>query len=839
MMRVIDLSGVWTAGRKWDRVKVPAKVPGNIHWDLLRAGRIPDPYVADNEKQVQWIGESDWTFERAFSVTAETLQHACVLLRCEGLDTLATIILNGKRIGTTHNMFRTLEFDIRAALRVGKNRIEIRFASAAAYVKARAAARPKDRPLPHWHQPGSLDGANFIRKQQCNFGWDWGPCLVTCGIWRPIRIVAFNGARLGDVRVRQDHSCRGRVGLAVDVMTERAGRPSAMHARVRVSFGGMRLAETEVPLRHGAGTVRLELWNPRLWWPNGLGESALHDVSVELLDDAGVVLDSWERRIGLRTLRLDRHPDRWGESFQFVVNGVPFFAKGANWIPADAILARLTHKDYRRLIADAAASHMNMLRAWGGGIYEDEAFYDACDEHGICVWQDFMFACATYETYDSAFMRNVRAEIEDNVRRLRHRACLALWCGNNELEMGLVNDHWYQYPRYKNWSMSWRDYARLFDKLLPETVRRLDPERDYWPGSPHTPRPFNRSNSNDPRAGDAHLWEVWHGRKPFEWYRTCEHRFNSEFGFQSFPEPRTIRPVIPAGQRNITSALMEHHQRSQIGNAAILQYMLDWFLVPKDFESALWLSQILQGNAIKYAVEHWRRAMPRGMGTLYWQLNDCWPVASWASIDFAGRWKALHYMARRFYAPVIVSGLEDRAAGTVALHITSDRRVAETGTVRWRITDGAGRRLRQGMIRVSIPACANRHVATLKLIRELAEQGERDLLVWLELVIGGETVSSNLITFARPKHLHLQEPGIRTTVTMQADGAFRVALKARRAALWCWLELVGTDARWSDNFVHLEAGRTVVVKAHAARALPLDDFRRQLRVRSLCDTHAD
>jgi beta-mannosidase len=384
--------------------------------------------------------------------------------------------------------------------------------------------------------------------------------------------------------------------------------------------------------------------------------------------------------------------------------------------------------------------------------------------------------------------------------------------------------------------MSWSDYAKLFDKLLPETIKRLDPERDYWPGSPHTPPPYDRINHNSPQAGDAHLWDVWHGRKPFEWYRTCEHRFNSEFGFQSFPEPRTVRGYTQPGDRNVTSAIMEHHQRSNIGNTAIMQYMCDWFLLPRDFESTLWLSQILQGMAMKYAVEHWRRSMPRGMGTLYWQINDCWPVASWASIDYHGRWKALQYMARHFFAPALVSGLEDPARGTVEVHVTSDGRTAKPGKVEWVLTDAGGKTLKRGTLPTTVPVRKNIRVATLAFDQELKQFGPRQLLLWLELTVEGAVVSTNLVTFSRPKHLTLKEPGLQATVKAGTNGTFRVTLKTRHPALWTWLELGDAEARWSDSFFHLRPGVAVTIEATPAKPLTLAAFRRQLKVKSLWDT---
>ena len=442
-----------------------------------------------------------------------------------------------------------------------------------------------------------------------------------------------------------------------------------------------------------------------------------------------------------------------------------------------------------------------------------------------------MFACSAYPLFDKSFMKNVEAEARDNIRRLRHHPCIALWCGNNELEQGIVGDKWTPY------CMSWKDYGKLFDKLLPELVAELHPGSDYWPGSPHSPHGNRREHWN-PKWGDAHLWDVWHGKKPFEWYRTCEHRFNSEFGFQSFPEPKTVRGYTVAKDRNVTSHVMEHHQRSRIGNATIMQYMLDWFRLPTDFDMTLWASQILQGMAIKYACEHWRRSMPRGMGTLYWQLNDCWPVASWSSIDYHGRWKALHYMARNFFAPVLVSGLEDTEKCTVDVHVTSDLQKAMPGKLSWVVTNVAGKRLASGMKAIRTPVNGNRKATTLKLADLVAKHSVRDLMVWLELSVIGQKKSTNLVTFARPKHLELAaKPGITTQVSAGKEGRFTVTLKTKRVAMWAWLELDGVDAKCSDNFLHLRPGRTLTVTVTPAKKLSSGELRKRLMVRSLVDTY--
>ena len=820
-----DLGGEWWLRQAAEEKEaIPARVPGCVHTDLLAAGKIDDPFYRGNEDRLQWISECDWIYARSFDTSSEILSHDRVLLRCEGLDTLATVTLNGERVGQGDNMFRTWEFRVKDVLKEAENELEITFASPVGYIRERNARRT----LPEWGGSREPKGRAWLRKEPCNFGWDWGPVLVTSGIWRPISLLAFSAARLTDVKIRQRQDANSAV-LTVTATAE-VFAEAELTATFTIRFGEQIVAEQSIPLAAGKASARLTVEQPSLWWPNGMGEQPLYDVAVLLRDVDGNTIDEVSRRIGLRTLGLDRHPDQWGESFQFVVNGVPFFAKGANWIPADAFAARMTRERYDGLLRSATEANMNMLRVWGGGIYENDIFYDLCDELGICVWQDFMFACAAYPTFDEHFMRTVRFEAEDNVRRLRHHPCLALWCGNNELEMGLVGEDW------SDTTMSWRDYGKLFDELLPAVVKELDPDRDYWPSSPHSPC-GDRSDFNSPSCGDAHLWSVWHGRQPFEWYRTCEHRFNSEFGFQSFPEPKTVSGYTEPGDRNITSYVMEHHQRSDIGNNLIMQYMLEWFRLPTSFDMTLWLSQVLQGMAIKYAVEHWRRAAPRGMGTLYWQLNDTWPVASWSSIDYHGRWKALHYMARRFFAPVLVSGVEEVEAGKVYLHVTSDLSDPLAAELAWTLSDLQGGRIDADTISVDAGPRQSAQVASLDLKQHLEHHGARDLLLWLELREGDRPLSSNLVLFARPKRLDLPEPDIRTRVEETGEGHFAVTLEATKPALWAWLSLRDADARWSDNFVSLRPGKPTTVTLAPVDAMTREQIESALVVSSLVDTY--
>ena len=832
-MKSLDLCGQWDVRKRGDAEAIPATVPGCIHSDLLAAGKIDDPYYRDNEARQMWIGETDWVYRRAFMVPTDLLQETHVMLHCDGLDTLAAIAINDKQIGAADNQFRAWEFDVKSALREGENMIEIAFASTMPYIQAEQQKRYLmltglgADPLHGQHR---IDGSNRIRKSQCNYGWDWGPMCVTAGIWRPIRILAFSAGRLLDAQITQDHSQPNAVGLNVSAQIEQP-HDENLTVAFTVAFDGKLIVETRVPAQNGAAAATLTVENPQRWWPNGLGAQPLYDVAVTLAQ-GDAALDSIKKTIGLRTLTLDRHPDKWGESFQFVVNDAPFFAKGANWIPADTFVTRISPALYEQLIKSAADANMNMLRVWGGGIYEDDLFYELCDRYGITIWQDLMFACSAYPGNDGAFMANVKAELADNVKRLRHHACLALWCGNNEIE--LIHQMFLS-DEPKEGRMTWDEYKQMFDVEIPAVIAHHDPERAYWPSSSHTPR-GDRKQPNDPTCGDAHLWDVWHGRQPFEWYRTCEHRFNSEFGFQSFPEPRVVHSYTEPHERNITSYMMEWHQRSGIGNDAILQYMLSWFQLPTTFDMLLWLSQILQGIGMKYAVEHWRRSMPRGMGTLYWQINDCWPVASWSSIDFYGNWKALHYMARRFFAPLLISALEDMQEGAVEVHVTNDLLAAKAGQIRWTLLETDGKILAQNTLDCSrFAPGADTKACLLQFRDHLKAHGSRRVLVWLELLVDGSVVSDNLVTFIRPKHLELREPQLRTQIR-QDGGAFIVTIDAQCPALWVWPEFEGATATYSDRFFHLLPGKPVEVRIEPSKPMTIDDARNALNVYSLIDT---
>lgn len=806
--RRLNLGGAWRVSQKGKDDWIPATVPGCVHTDLLAAGKIPDPFYRDNEKQVQWITEAAWIYERTFDVPEAVLKNDFVLLRCEGLDTVASVEINGIEVGHADNMFRVWEFDVRKALRAGDNNIRVTFGSPLAYIKEREDSAPN-----HW-----VTGRAWIRKEPCSFDWDWGPDLASCGIWKAITLETFNQARIADVLVEQ-HLAGNRATLEVTVNAEApAQMPPPLQAAITVRHEGKIVAKTTTPLANGAGSGQLEIRHAKLWWPAGLGEQPLYEVGVELMGTAGNTIDSTTKRIGLRELKAVLPQ---GDSpLHFEVNGIPFFSKGANWIPCDSFTSRVTPEILRRYVADAAAVNINTLRFWGGGYYEDDALFDACDEMGICVWLDCKFACAAYPAFDDQFMDNVRREIRDNVLRLRHHPCIAVWSGNNEV--GLLNEA-------KGWSsntMSGDDYDKLFKDLIGEQMQELAPQASYVFGSP--------------ACGDTHYWEVWHGDKTFDAYRTLT-GFMSEFGYQSFPELKTVRAFTNDEDRaSVVTDVMKWHQRSGLGNVEGNQEMVNmihhYFNPPRDFETTLWLSQILQGYGIKIGAEYWRQTMPKSMGCVYWQYNDIWPGMSWSSVDYFGRWKALHYMARKFYSPVLVSGLENRETGKLDIFVTNDFLQAKHGKLSWKATELTGKVLAGDSFDVAIPSRESRNVRTLDLQDLINKSGANGFLTWLDLEIGGKSVSQNLVLFALPKEYKLADPALDTRVNETSDG-FAVTVTARNPALWVWAGLENADARYSDNFFHLmpDAPQTILVQPKSS--LTKDEFTQQLRVRSLFDTY--
>ncbi|MCX6343971.1 MAG: glycoside hydrolase family 2 protein [Armatimonadetes bacterium] len=791
------LDGAWKLRRVGSKSAFKAHVPGSVHLDLMRAKKIEDPFVGDNEFAVSWVHECDWEYSRTFEADPELLKGNRIFLECEGLDTFAQISLNGAPLGATDNMYVSHRFDVSKKLIPGQNELKITFQSPVNYVKPLLEQDPL-------HSPGdSLPGASYTRKSPSQWGWDWGPKLPTSGIWKPIRLAAYSIARIDDIRVQQKHGRSGSVALDVLVTLERYKRTSC----------GIEITLTHpdghVEAKHckaiGANAKRsINIDKPELWWPNGYGDQPLYTLEASIICDDRP-LGTLKRRIGLRTIRLEQRKDNHGRSFTFIVNGVKLFCKGADWIPADQFPARVTEEHYRHLISSAAKANMNMLRVWGGGIYENDVFYDLCDEYGVLIWQDFMFACSMYPV-NKEFLANVERDVGHNIVRLRDHACLALWCGNNEMEWFLA-DRW---GGDKN-ALRRKQYSKIFHELIPSIVNKLDPATAYWPSSPASHQPFDKPN--DQSSGDGHYWDVWHGRLPFTAYRTQYHRFMSEFGFESLPSYETCKAFAGGDDLNITSYVMERHQKNSAGNGLILHYLAQTFRMPKNFEMMCYVSQLLQAEAMRYGVEHWRRHRGRCMGALYWQFNDCWPVCSWSSIDYYGRWKALNYAAKRFYSPIMLSVCEEGAHAQI--HVTNDTTEAAKIEVRWSLERLDGKVIRKSKIKTIIDAEQSKNLADLDFSDDLIDDDIRQAVLVHELLVNGKHASIGMTSFVPSKHLDLPATKIMVKPKTDENGAY-LEVTSEKTARFVWLAIPRHDVIFSDNYFDLPAGRKVIVRIDGA-----------------------
>jgi beta-mannosidase len=802
----------------------PATVPGVVQLDLLDNRLIGDPFYRDYEKGLQWIGKTDWEYRLAFDAAPEVLGRRHVELVFDGLDTYARVTLNGREVLSADNMYRQWRVPVaRPLLKARDNQLVVVFRSPINEDLAKVTARGYE--LPAANDTGEKTSV-YARKAPYSFGWDWGPRFVTCGIWKPVRLEAWDDARIVDVAVRQLELTHTKARLAVEVEIT-AARPaaSALTGSVEVAVEGQAPVVAKLALKDGTQSVSvpLEISSPRLWWPNGYGEQPLYRVTTRLLVGTTSV-DERTKRIGLRTLELRRQPDEFGKSFEFVVNGVPIFAKGANWIPADSFLPRLTRERYAQLLRSAADAHMNMLRAWGGGIYESDDFFDLADELGLLVWQDFHFSCSLYPA-DPKFLANVEAEAEDTIRRLRNHPSLALWNGNNEIEAGWFGWGWKD--RLPAWL--WNDYKSIFHDLLPRVVARLDPTRAYWPSSPSADL---EALPGDCCNGDVHYWGVWHGQEPFEAFEKQQARFMSEYGFQSFPELATIRSFARWDDLALESPVMLSHQKNSRGNQLIREYMLRDYAPPKDFPAFLYVSQVLQAEGIKVGAEALRRARPRTMGSLYWQLDDCWPVASWSSIDYFGRWKALHYYARRFYADLLASTAEED--GQVVVTLVSDRTSALGAELAVRLRDFAGAVLWEERKPVDVAPLASQPALRIEREKLLAGRDPQAVFLQVELLADGRPVASNLRFFVPPRQLALQKPKIAAEVS-QAEGGIRIRLSSDTLARHLRLAYDDADGFFSDNYFDLLPDSPVAVVYTPKGAVSLDEFRSGLSVISLID----
>lgn len=807
-MKQLSLNGAWTLEIPGSAFGLtPASVPGSVYHDLLRAGKIEDPFYRDNETEALKLMEHEFHYSRSFPVAPSLLDSGAVLLRCEGLDTLATVFVNGARAGRADNMHRTWEFDVKALLREGENTISVCFDSPTRFIRESFASNPADG------SSDAMEGFPNLRKAHCMFGWDWGPRLPDAGIWRDISLLGVDTARVRDVLVKQFHE-DGRVALEVCTHIRRL-TDTPVQVKVRVTAPGGAILT-------GVGECcRIEIPDPQLWWPAGYGGQPLYQVEVEL-SAGGTVLDIWHRRIGLRTMTVSRVKDQQGESFSHCVNGVDIFAMGMDYIPEDNLLPRVNPERTRRLLEDARASNMNTIRVWGGGYYPDDYFYDICDELGLLVWQDFMFACAVYNLTEE-FEENITAEFLDNIRRLRSHPSLALWCGNNEMEQFVDVGNWVRTKRQKS------DYVKMYHYIIPKVLKTEDPQAFYWPSSPSSGGDFD--DPGDPNRGDVHDWDVWHGLKPFTDYRNYLFSYVSEFGFQSFPCMETIESFTRPEDRNVFSYIMEKHQRNATANGRIVTYLAQTYLYPASLDKLVYASQLLQAQAMQYGVEHWRRHRGRCMGAVIWQLNDCWPVASWAGIDYFGRWKALQYYAKRFFSPVLVSCHEEGLINqegisvntehidpkkTAHLNVSNETMEAFEGRIAWSLRRPDASVIEEGTFDVSAPALT----AVWLPEQDFTKYDPYDCYYAYGLTDrAGRPVGQGSVLFCAPKHFRFVDPQLSVRVE-NGEVVVTASAYARSVELQC-----GADVLLEDNYFDMNGGERRVkilrgeVRSAAARSV--------------------
>ena len=798
MTEQVNLGGAWRMREADSETWHSAHVPGSVYADLMADGTMPDPFWRENELDAFERMKKDYVYQRTFTVSEAQLAHAHVELVCEGLDTLAHVSLNGREIAFADNMHITWVWNVKEQLHAGENTLEIRFDSPILYCAKKAEEAPG------WESSDATPGFRHLRKAHCMFGWDWGPRLPDAGIWRPIFLRTWDTARLENALMLQAHH-DGVVD--VTIRPEIAGK-SAWSAEITAPDGEVII----IPETTAAEQV-ITIEHPQLWWPNGLGKQPLYRVTVRLT--AG---DTRTWRIGLRTMTVSREKDEWGEEFCHVVNGVKVFAMGADYIPEDNILARVTPERTRRLLEDCKAANFNAIRVWGGGYYPDDAFYDICDELGLLVWQDLMYACAFYDLTPD-FERSIRVETHQNVARLRHHASLALICGNNEMEMfmagansALINHRTWEFvPTYPHHIT---DYVKMFEYILPAIVKETAPQTYWWPASPSSGGNFDAPN--DENRGDNHYWDVWHGEKPFTEYRKFFFRYASEFGFQSFPCLKSVKQFTLPDDRNIFSRVMERHQRNQAANGKILSYLSQTFRYPNSFDDLLYASQLMQAEAIRYGVEHWRRNRGRCMGAIIWQLNDIWPVASWASIDYYGRWKALHYAAKRFFAPVMISAEEEGELSqnpkineyhpaplekSFRLNVCNETLRDVTGKVVWALRTPDGEIVRQNQQTLTIPAMSAKWLDKV----DCADASLTGHYVSFAFVVDDVALSEGTCIFCAPKHFEFVNP--RLTVETRGD---TLVVTSHAYAKQVWLESEDADLLLDDNAFDMNPGTKVV-----------------------------
>jgi beta-mannosidase len=832
----------------------PAQVPGVVQTDLLSNKLIPDPFDRDNEFRLQWIGLTDWEYQTVFQVDAASLGHDHVDLIFDGLDTLADVYLNDQAILHADNMFRHWRVSAKPLLKPGPNTLRVVFHSAVEKMLPYVKSLPYVLPSISTHNFGNEEDiatAPYTRKAPYNYGWDWGPRFMTEGIWQPVRLETWDALRIDNFHIHHQKVSADSALITAELDIE-ASQPTT--ATLALTHDELSAAQTSgastsdgiLALQLDAGTNHvsfpIRIAAPKLWYPVGYGAQNRYHFSASIRLGKKAEAAHAEVKTGLRSIELRRVADQWGKSFEFVVNGITVFSKGADVIPFDSFPNRVTPEIHRKILQGARDAHMNMVREWGGGYYESDDFYDICDELGIMVWQEFMFG-GDMIPGDVAFQENVREEAIEQIKRLRDHPSIVLWCGNNEVETGW--HYWADRQEFKaaispeTRDRVWQDYMVMFADILKSSVSQYADPTPYWPSSPSAnfeEIPDNQHN------GDMHYWAVWHQQAAAQDYTKQFPRFMTEYGFQSFPEMRTIRTFANKPEDfDIHSTVMQAHQKNKGGNERILTYMLREYREPKDFASFVYLSQVQQAEIIKIGAEHLRRQRPRTMGSLYWQLNDCWPVASWASIDYYGRWKALHYYARRFYDDVLVSPYSHD--NKVDIYVVSDKLQPISGTIHTRLLDFSGKVLLDQTKDIQAPAQSSAIYLSFDQADLVAKGDARSSFLAVDLEMGGMKISRNLVFFDITHNLQLTvSPKIEATLSpagmnndknKKNDQSYTITLQSPKLARNVYISFGDLDVETADNYFDLLPGEpaTVTLKSSAT----IDQVRGALQIVSLTE----
>lgn len=781
------LNANWQFRQKGTQAWHPATVPGTVHTDLLACGLIPDPFYADNEKKLQWIENEDWEYKADFTCDKQTYANQRIELVFEGLDTYARVYLNNHLIVDANNMFRSWTVSVKEFMKEGRNTLLVVFESAVKRGKQEATKYS-------YTLPG--DEKIFTRKAQYQYGWDFGPRFVTCGIWKNIKLRGSDVAFIKNVSCIQQSLTDSLAKLKLMCEVE---CNEATDVELNVSLPGDTKAHHKIlsQLKKGINVipVQYEIKKPRRWWCNGLGEAYLYALAVSLHQNNSLI-DQQQVSVGLRTIELVEDKDSAGKTFYVRLNGLPVFMKGANYIPPDLFLPRVKKDDYKELVFMAKSLRMNMLRVWGGGVYADDEFYRQCDQQGILVWQDLMFACAMYPG-DTAFFSNVSGEVKEQVQRLGNHPCLALWCGNNESDEGWHNWGWQKQFKYsKTDSLKiWRDYQNLFHGLIPNIIAQHDPSAIYWPSSPG----MGWGRKESLLQGDSHYWGIWWGNEPFENYRKKVGRFMSEYGFQSTPALKTFKTFCDTADLNLASGAVKNHQKHPTGYQTIHAYMERDYKIPGDFERDIYVSQLLQAEGMKMAIEAHRQAKPYCMGTLFWQLNDCWPGTTWSCMDYRKTPKAFYYALKDSYNTLLLSARKEGKA--YAVYLSSDSMHAVSGELRLQIKKMSGETVYRKALPVTVEANTSRSYFT---IDEPDLKGIDTSASYLAAeFIFAQKAMKTLFFFSKPKDLAFS----KTDMTWAYDETKRsLKIKAHNFIKNLYISIDEGSVVLSDNFFDLEAG---------------------------------